>query len=122
MKSSSWRIRWQVLWSALKEAWPAWLLVVEFGFSWFPVAYFLTFLTTSDLTTQVRYEGVLLEVFGFVLVAFGIRQTRRLFDRPSLIAKIVGWFRQLASAFGGPKTHTVSLSGVGAVATTVCCH
>jgi len=63
------------------------------------VAYFLAFLAVPDLSTQVRYAGVLLETFGFILVAVGIRDTRKLFNRPSLTKNFVDWCHYVANAF-----------------------
>jgi hypothetical protein len=80
MKLPSIRIRWHVLRSVLEEAWPVWLLVMGVASSLF-FAYHLAFLTRPDLATMVRYAGVLLEVFGFVVVAVGIRKLRQRFGR-----------------------------------------
>jgi hypothetical protein len=85
-----------------KRAFSVWLLIGGFLSSWV-LAYLLTILAARYLSapaylpTQVRYAGVLLEIFGFILVALGIRETRKLFNQPSLIEKIAQWFKLVAS-------------------------
>jgi hypothetical protein len=56
----------------------------------------------------------MLQVFGFFLVAWGIRQLRQSFGRPSLIKIVAQWLQLLLSAFRRPKAQTISLSGIAA--------
>jgi len=93
------RIKWRDLGLAFTSKTSAvWLLGFGFIISWF-VGYLFAFLTVPYLSTQVRYAGVSLETLGFVLVAIGIRETRKLFERPSLMANLAEWSRFVVNAF-----------------------
>jgi hypothetical protein len=59
-------------------------------------------LVTCDPEKHLRYAGLLLQLLGLVVVAIGIRDTRRLFGRPTLTAAIRVWIGKLAAAFGPP--------------------
>lgn len=111
------RIRWHQLWLALKHGTPAWLLLTGFAASSLS-SYYLAFLTTPNLATQLRYAGAVLEVLGLLLVAIGIRKTRKLFRRPSLVKKTVEWFTLFVGAFKKPEPHTISVAS-GALNTMV---
>lgn len=92
-------VQWRELGLAFTtKAWPVWLVMFGFILSW-ALAYFSAFLITPNLSTQVRYAGVFLETLGFILVAIGIRGTRKLFDRPSFAANLAQWFKAVISAF-----------------------
>lgn len=102
-------VRGRILAAALRDAWPAWLLIggglVAFTPGW---------LFSTPLSTAVRYAGTTLEIFGLATVAIGLGQMRRLFDRPSLHARIFGWFGRFAAAFKSPKPIFAQASVAGA--------
>ena len=104
-------IRWQTLGAVLRDAWPTWLFVGGLIFAW----------VVSDLVSKtghdaVLYTGTMLQIFGLTTVAIGLRQMRRMFDRPSFRAATLNWFRRLAATFTGPKPISLQAS-FGAFAT-----
>jgi hypothetical protein len=56
---------------------------------------------------------MMLQLLGLFTVAVGLSQIRRLFGRPSLIAKVTAWFGRLASTFGPPRTISMHASAGG---------
>jgi hypothetical protein len=92
------------------DAWPAWTalagvivaIVVGFGLS-------------ANTSAGVRYAGMMLQIFGLGTVAIGLSQVRRSFGRPSLVEKVVAWFRQLVAAFLPPKPITGQANAGGVV-------
>jgi bifunctional DNA-binding transcriptional regulator/antitoxin component of YhaV-PrlF toxin-antitoxin module len=100
-------IRWRILIAGLKEAWPTWLWLAGIL-----VAFAVGRLWSTRLSDVVRYAGAMLQVLGLATVAWGLSEMRRLFHRPSLRARIFGWFRRLAAAFRAPKL----ISGQASVA------
>jgi hypothetical protein len=102
-------IRWEALWKALKDGWPAWLaiggLLVAFG---------LGAALGKTSQTSILYAGTLLQFFGLVLVAKGLSDVRREFDRPSFFARLRSWLTQVATAFRAPQT--ISLTASAAIA------
>ena len=91
-------IRWRTLAAVIWDAWPIWLAVGGVVF-----AFVASWLLSTTPTDAVRYTGTWLQIFGLSTVAFGLRQMRRIFDRPSFRAAMLNWFRRLAAAFTGPK-------------------
>jgi len=98
-------VRWRTLTAVLRDAWPIWLalggVILAFMTGW---------LLSTTLTTAVRYSGTMLQILGLSTVAYGLRQMRRMFDRPSLRAGILSWLRRLAAAFTGPKPISLQAS------------
>ncbi len=101
-------VRWYQLRRAALEADAFWIFIVGIVLS-APVSYLLTKLTNPNLATQLKYAGVLLETFGFGLVAMGIEQTRAQFGQPSTVALFRSWVRLIASSFGTPETHNLKI-------------
>lgn len=93
---------------ALTDAWPAWVAVAGVL-----LATVVGFALSINGSAGVRYAGTMLQVFGLGTVAVGLSQVRRSFGRPSLLEKIVAWFRQLATAFLLPKPITVQANAAG---------
>jgi hypothetical protein len=62
----------------------------------------------------VRYAGTILQLMGLATIAYGLREMRRLFKRPSLFA----WFRRFGAAFKAPEPIVVQPSAAE-VATTM---
>jgi len=58
----------------------------------------LSWLVSSTSTDAVRYAGTMLQVLGLSTVAYGLRQMRRMFDRPTYRAVVLSWFCQLGLA------------------------
>jgi hypothetical protein len=77
------------------------------------VAIVVGFGLSAKTSAGVRYAGTILQIFGLGTVAIGLSQVRRSFGRPSLVEKVVAWFRQLAAAFLPPKPITVQANVVG---------
>lgn len=94
--------------AALKEAWPTWLALAGIL-----VALAVGRLFSTRLSDVVRYAGAMLQIFGLATVAIGLSEMRRLFNRPSLGARIFGWFGRFAAAFKAPKLISVGAFGAG---------
>ena len=76
----------RALWFWLTEPRYFWLAV-------FVVALALSFTLRRGVTeSEVRITGLLLQIFGIGTVAWGIRETRALFGRPTLVAEFRAWF------------------------------
>jgi len=60
----------------------------------------------TDLNNAVRYAGTCLQILGLGMVAIGLHDTRKLFERPSLLARAEGWLKRIGGVFRGPKTVT----------------
>src|SRR6266478_3692799 len=102
------RIKWRDLGLAFtSKASAVWMLCFGFIISWF-VGYLFAFLTVPYLGTQVKYAGVSVETLGLVLVAIGIRETRKLFERPSLMANLAEWSRFVVNAFRSQQHGVIS--------------
>lgn len=101
-------IRWRVLASKFREAWPTWLLLGGLA-----SALAIGWAFSKTLSDAIRYAGMLLQLLGLITVAIGLSQMRRLFGRPSFGTKVYAWFRGLASAFRRPRP--ITLEGVGAI-------
>jgi len=73
-------------------------------------------LLTCRSEDMLRYSGLLLQLAGLVVVAIGIRDTRRLFGRPTLVQIAATWFERLRVALRNPPAvitarGSISLSG-----------
>ncbi len=65
------------------------------------VALALAFTLRRGVTEQeVRFTGLLLQILGIGTVAWGIRETRALFGRPTLFAQFRAWLRRFP-VYGG---------------------
>ena len=95
-------VRWRTIEAVLRDAWPTWLAISGLIFA-LTVALTAKWLLSATLTTAVRYSGTILQILGLSTVALGLRQMRRMFDRPSVGAAILRWLRRFAAAFTAPK-------------------
>ncbi|MDR2239509.1 MAG: hypothetical protein LBE33_03620 [Zoogloeaceae bacterium] len=68
---------------------------------------FTTSLSYWQTEPAVRISGLLLQVLGIAAAAVGIRDTRRMFGKPSFLEQLRVWFK----AVPGLKPHTVPASG-----------
>ena len=106
-------VRWYQLRRAAVEADAFWVFIAGVFLS-APVSYLFTlFFRRSDLATQFRYAGVLLECFGFGMVVLGLEKTRQEFGQPSTLALIKSWIKLFASAFRKPETQTIKVDAAG---------
>jgi hypothetical protein len=78
-------VRLKAIWNWLKEANVVWLLVSVMG-----VALLGAFGAEAN-EARVRLTGWVLELFGLGTVAWGIRETRRQFGRPSILRIARDW-------------------------------
>ena len=76
------------LWGWLVEAWHFWL----FLFLSLLVILVVVLMGRSELAFRVA--GMLLQLLGVLTILIGIRETRKLFGRPSLAFMLRGWFRR----------------------------
>jgi hypothetical protein len=84
----------RALWFWLTEPRHFWLAT-------FVVAIALGFTLGRGVTEQeVRITGMLLQILGIGTVAWGIRETRALFGRPTLMAQFRAWLHRFP-AYGG---------------------
>ena len=65
--------------------------------------------------SHVRLAGLVLQLLGLATVAFGLRQTRKLFGRPSMRKTAALWLRNLRASFVRP-THQVITPGTAHMA------
>lgn len=72
-----------------------------------PCALLLCWIALPDWEPRIRYTGMLLQLLGLATVALGIRKTRSLFSRPSLLQVARAWlsrfpgFRKNVNVFVG---------------------
>jgi hypothetical protein len=66
------------------------------------ISTFLPAIWTSSAEPAFRGTGAGLQLAGLVLVAQGIHETRRRFNRPSLAETLTAWFRRLKNALARP--------------------
>ncbi len=101
-------VRWRALLIVLKEGWPLWVAVggaiLAFTMSW---------LVSTTLASTIRYTGMVLQLFGLFTIARGLSELRRLFGRPPLISRVVGWFGRFLAVFAPPQTISAHVSGSG---------
>jgi hypothetical protein len=75
------------VWPEVRQTWPFFLF-----FAGPAVAYVLAVLAghlpNRGAADQVRYFGTWLQLFGIVLVAQGLRELRREFNRPTIFATL----------------------------------
>ena len=74
------------------------------------IALFLA-LRTGATEKQIRITGALLQLFGVVTVAIGVKQTRKLFDRPGILAQTQAWLKRAPRW----KGRTIALTGTGSL-------
>lgn len=87
------------------EAWPAWGAFAVIG----AVGLVAMFLPGSA-DDRVRYTGIFLEIFGILTVAVGLRDKRRVFQRPSLIEMLQNWMQRFPRWTA--ESRTIGLTGV----------
>jgi hypothetical protein len=102
------------VWPEARKLWPIFLFPAGLLVS-YVLALLAGWLLKRDAADQVRYFGTWLQLFGILLVAYGVRELRKDFNRPSMIAamraQIVAFVRSFRSG-----DRTVAISGVGSVA------
>jgi hypothetical protein len=100
------------VWPEVRQTWPSFLF-----FAGPAVAYLLAVLAgrllNRDAADQVRYFGTWLQLFGIVLVAQGVRERRREFNRPTVFAAMRARTQAIVHSF--KAQHHVAVTGVGAV-------
>lgn len=82
---------WRPLKSAIRDAWPVGLLVAGAV-----LASLIAWLVSTTLSDAVRYAGMMLQIGGLATVAFGLGQTRRMFNLPSVHALLLSWSQNLS--------------------------
>jgi hypothetical protein len=75
------------------------------------VVFIFGYLLPGTIDDRVRYCGLALQVIGISIVAWGLRDRRRLFNLPSLLDKFRGCLRRFPR--WGAKPQTNSFSGTG---------
>jgi len=87
-------IHWHRLGQVLtKEAWPFWLFAGGSSCAWG-----LSYAAASNMTDQLLYAGTVLQLCGLATVAHGIRELRKMFKKPTVGSRIIGWFQNLKNA------------------------
>ncbi len=92
----------------LLDAWRVWapiIVVVIVGA--------LASLLPGTADDSVRYAGLALQILGIATVVHGLRDRRRLFNRPSLVDHLVTWVARRPC--WGAKPQAVSLSGTATI-------
>jgi len=104
-------VQWKRLGYVLSiEAWPFWLLVIGTLFAWL-----ISYRIASTCAEQILYGGTLLQLCGLLTVAYGIRELRKLFERPNMQAQLLAWVESLKRALGKPVSCTAVVGGGGVV-------
>jgi hypothetical protein len=88
------KIRHRTLFAVLKDAWP--LLLLMGGVA---VASCVAWSFATTLSAAIRYAGLILELLGLMTVVVGLSETRRLFGRAPLSARVMDRFRRLVGSF-----------------------
>lgn len=105
MKFMRW-LKYVAVW--LAEPRVAWFTFVAIGVS-------ISFVTRSNATeSQIRLTGLVLQFLGIGTVAWGIRETRKLFGRPSLYGLFCEWLRRFPVLGGRVNSMTANV-GLGGV-------
>ena len=84
----------------------AWFSLLIVGIS----IYFALRIGTED---AVRLWGLALQLLGLAAAALGIRDTRRMFGKPSFLQLVRGWISSIPGF--SPPTQTIELSGTASV-------
>jgi len=97
-----------VQWSLRALAWftRAWLPMVT---AFLVILALITSLYYCQTESSVRLWGLLLQIFGIAAAAIGIRDTRRMFGKPSFLEQLRTWLTSIPRL----KPPTVSASGSG---------
>lgn len=59
----------------------------------------------------VRGTGVFLQLFGFIIAAYGLEKTLKEFGRTPSTSRILPWFRKLPSVFQTRRNESITLHG-----------
>lgn len=89
------------------KGWPGLLCIAAI-----PTSYALGWSLASNAAQHFRWAGALLQVAGIGTVAYGLSQTRKLFDLPSVGAGFDDWVKGVSDAVSGPRTITGSIQSV----------
>jgi len=93
----------------LTEAWRVWI----------PVSFVVVVLTVASqlplslADPVLRYCGLAFQLLGILTVVSGLRDKRRLFNRPSLVESIRLWIHRRPR--WGAKQQTISVAGTGSI-------
>jgi len=101
-------IRWRALVAVAKDASPMWIFLGGLGF-----AGLVGWLCSANASAAVRYAGTALQLFGLLAVAYGLRETRKLFAAPTVMSRAWMWFGRLRRVFRRPEPITAQLSAGG---------
>lgn len=69
---------------------------------------------------SVRISGLLLQILGIAAAAIGIRDTRRMFGKPSFLEQLRTWFKTVPEL--KPRTISISASGTSSVSASAKIH
>ncbi|MEZ5530927.1 MAG: hypothetical protein R3E69_00930 [Steroidobacteraceae bacterium] len=91
-------LKYVVVW--LTEPRVAWVTLIAIGVS-------VAFVTRPEVTEpQIRITGLVLQLLGIGTVAWGLRETRKLFGRPSLYGLFREWLHRFPML--GGRVHSMS--------------
>jgi hypothetical protein len=100
--------RWRRLRAVLLEAWPTWVAIGGIA-----LAAVLGWITSTSASGAIRYAGTVLQVFGLLTIAVGLRHMRKLFGRPTVPRRVRDWFGRFAQAFRRPEPVTLKGTAAG---------
>jgi hypothetical protein len=101
-------LRWRALGAVIRDASPVWVLLAGVV-----AAGLVGWLFAAGTSTAVRWAGMILQLLGLAAVAYGLRQTRKLFDAPTVLGQAWGWFGRLRRAFRRPEPITLEAAAGG---------
>ena len=87
--------------------------------AWFSLLVFaisIYFALRSGTEDAVRLWGLALQLLGLAAAALGIRDTRRMFGKPSFLQLVRGWISSIPGF--RPAAQTVELSGIASAGST----
>lgn len=96
------------VWPELRQSWEFGVFVLGFV-----VSAAVAVVATKDPADRVRYFGTVLQIGGIALIAYGLRDLRREFNRPGVFSAM--WARVVAIGKSVRPQKTVILTGVGAI-------
>lgn len=86
------------------ELWPVWVSSAGVG-----IPLWLSLQVADNLETSFRYAGLVVQLLGLGTVAYGIRQTRKIFNRLSMKEIVRNYLYRLSVILGRWKNTTASL-------------
>lgn len=66
-----------------------------------------------SLDTRLRWMGMLFQFAGLFGVIYGLRESRKIFNRPSFSSAIMAWVNELVGIFRKPTVRNINIETLG---------